>query len=101
MTAAERERLRRLANRQLEVFHSEKNQRRIALWKLHNACRGERPMLHVETDTFEHEVIEPLLQCTDPVARRLETDLYRNFYNLAEFDDDWVAPDYFGVKWET
>ena len=101
MTAAERERLRRLANRQLEVFHSEKNQRRFALWNLPNACRGERPMLHVETDTFEHEVSEPLLQCTDPVARRLESDLYRNFYNLAEFDDDWVAPDYFGVKWET
>lgn len=101
ISSAERQRLRQLAEKQLEVFHSEKNQRRVQEWMLHNACKGQRPMIHVETDTFESETITPLLQCQDPVARRLEADLLRGFYNITEFDDDWVTPDYFGVQWET
>lgn len=68
ISSAERQRLRQLAEKQLEVFHSEKNQRRVQEWMLHNACKGQRPMIHVETDTFESETITPLLQCQDPVA---------------------------------
>ena len=59
ISSAERQRLRQLAEKQLEVFHSEKNQRRVQEWMLHNACKGQRPMIHVETDTFEAaEVVE-------------------------------------------
>lgn len=101
MTGSERARLRELAQKQMEAYFSDKNQQRIAEWKLHNACKGSRPMVHVETDTFEQEMIDPLLCCSDPVARRLERDLYRNFFNLCEFDDDWVVPNYFGIAWET
>ena len=101
MTGSERARLRELAQKQMEAYFSDKNQQRIAEWKLHNACKGSRPMVHVETDTFEQEMIDPLLCCSDPVARRLERDLYRNFFNLCEFDDDWVVPNYFGIEWET
>lgn len=101
ISSAERQHLRQLAEKQLEVFHSEKNQRRVQEWMLHNACKGQRPMIHVETDTFESETITPLLQCQDPVARRLEADLLRGFYNITAFDDDWVTPDYFGVQWGT
>ena len=36
-----------------------------------------------------------------PMARRLESELLQNVYNLAEFDDDWVVADHFGVEWET
>lgn len=100
MTVSERARLRELAQKQMEAYFSDKNQQRIAEWKLHNACKGSRPMVHVETDTFEQEMIDPLLCCSDPVARRLERDLYRNFFNLCEFDDDWVVPNYFGIEWE-
>lgn len=93
--------LRELAQKQLEAAHSEKNQERIAKWKLHNTFRGKRPMVHIEVDTFEQEVITPLLRCEDPLARRLEHDLYHNFINLTEFDDDKVVPDYFPVEWQT
>ena len=57
-------------------------------------------MVHVEMDTFEEEVLMPKLQCESPIARRLEADLYRNFMNITEFDDDWVTPNFFGIRWK-
>ena len=101
MTLQEKQILRDLAQKQLEVSHSPKNQERIALWKRHNACKGERPVIHIEMDTFEQEIIPQLLRCQDPMARQLENALYRNFLNLTLLDDDWVVPDYFPVTWQT
>ncbi len=101
MTQTERERLRMLAQKQLEVYHSPVNQERIQQWFRHNACQPGRPMVHVEMDTFEEEVLMPKLQCESPIARRLEADLYRNFMNITEFDDDWVTPNFFGIRWES
>lgn len=97
----DREHLRTLAARQMDVAHSTINLERVALWKKHNALQGQRPMLHIETDTFEKEAIEPRLLCEDPIARELERDLYRAFLNLTQFDDDWVVPPYFGVQWNS
>lgn len=97
----DREILREVAKLQLEAAQSEKNRERTALWKRHNACRGERPIVHVELDTFEEEVIPQRLRCESEEARELETALYRNFLNLTLFDDDWVVPDYFPVTFRT
>lgn len=101
MTPKDREILRQLAQKQLEIYHSPKNQERIALWKRHNAGKGERPVIHLELETFEQEVIPQRLRCEDPAARELEAALYRNFLNVSELDDDWVVPDYFPVVWRT
>lgn len=97
LTGGERDILRELARRQLEAANSEKNLRRVAEWKKHNALTGERPMIHIEIDTFEQEVIAPRLRCETNLGRRLERDLWHSFLNLTEFDDDRVVPDYFGV----
>lgn len=96
----DRDRLRKLAQQQLEIHNSPVNQARIALWKRHNAFRGTRPMIHIELDTFADELIPARLECESPDARRLETELLQKTINLTEFDDDWVVPDYFGVEWE-
>ena len=101
ISAEEREILRDLARCQLEAAHSEKNFARVALWKRHNSGQGERPIIHLEMDTFEQEMIPDRLRCTSPEARRLEAALYRNFLNLTVLDDDWVVPDYFPVTWQT
>lgn len=101
ISTSDREILRTLAATQLETANSRKNKERIALWYRHNDLSGERPIIHVETDTFEHEVIAPLLRCRDPLARRLERDLYHNYINLEWFDDDKAVPDYFPVQLET
>lgn len=42
----DRDRLRKLAQQQLEIHNSPVNQARIALWKRHSAFRGTRPMSH-------------------------------------------------------
>lgn len=97
ISSREREVLRELAKKQLEVAHSAKNQERVALWKRHNALRGERPVLHVEIDNFVQETIVPRLQCEDPIARWIERRLWHSMINLTEFDDDKVVPDYLGI----
>ena len=97
ISAKEREIIRELAKKQLEVANSPKNQERIALWKRHNALKGERPVLHIEVDNFVQEAIVPRMQCEDPVARWIEGRLRHSVINLTEFDDDKVVPDYLGI----
>ncbi len=92
--------LREVAKYQLEVANSPKNQERVVLWKRHNALKGEQPLIHIEIDHFAGEVIEPKLECTHPVARRLEHQLYHRCFNLTELDDDKVVPDYFAILWD-
>lgn len=97
----EREILRELAQQQLEAACSEKNRKRVELWKRHNDCRGERPLIHLEIDTFENELLPKRMRCETPLARELEFALYKNFLNFTVLDDDWVVPDYFPVAWRT
>ncbi|MEG1744598.1 MAG: hypothetical protein RR215_03335 [Ruthenibacterium sp.] len=101
MNATEKERLRALAQKQLAWANSPVNLARVQDWKRHNEGGRGRPIVHVELDTFEEEILFPALQCQDATARRLELDLLRNFTNIELFDDDWVVAPYFGVQWET
>ena len=100
MTQKERERLRELAHTQLEIANSEKNLKRTQEWIDHNACRGQRPMIHLEIDNFTKEVLFPQMQCQDPMARRIEERLLHNFFNMQVLDDDKVVAPYFGVWWD-
>jgi hypothetical protein len=95
MNTKDRERLRYLANHQLEIANSPKNLERVELWKRHNMYKGERPPIHIEVDTFAHEAINPQLQCEDEQARWIEYKLINNFINLELFDDDKVVSPYF------
>lgn len=96
----EKERLRSLAKTQLEIANSEKNLIRTREWIDHNACRGKRPMVHLEIDNFTQEVLLPQMQCQDPMARRIEKRLLHNFFNMQVLDDDKVVAPYFGVWWD-
>ncbi|MEG2842125.1 MAG: hypothetical protein RR900_01445, partial [Ruthenibacterium sp.] len=97
MQQKDREILRALADEQMTLANSPANKACIKAWYQHNACAGERPMVHLEMDTFEQEVIPPLLRCEDEKARTLETMLYRNFLNCKLFKDDTPVPNYFPV----
>ena len=101
MNIHDRERLRALATKQLEIANSEKNLERVALWKRHNMYRGERPTIHVEVGTFGHEAITPQLKCSDPVAREIEYALIHSFIGLDDFNDDRVVPPYFQLTYDT
>jgi hypothetical protein len=98
VNSKDRNRLRELAKQNLEIAKSEKMLKTIDLWKLHNACRGERPMIYVELDTFADEVIPPLLMCEGEEARELERQLLMQSVNHTMFGDDAVVRDFFGVR---
>lgn len=101
MDLKDRERLRYLASRQVESANSQKNLERVELWKRHNMYKGERPVIHIEVDTFAHEAINPLLKCEDSFARQIEYSLLHNVINLETFDDDRVVPPYFQMGYHT
>ncbi len=101
MNVSDMQRLQSLAQKQMELANSKKNLERTENWKNHNKGQRGLPLVHIELDTFEHEIIPPMLQCTDTVARQLETDILRNIVNFELFDDDWVVSPYFGVYWKT
>lgn len=101
VSEADRQVLRSLAHRYAQLAHSEKNLERVRLWKLHNALRGERPMVHVEVDTFAQDVVTPTLACTGKEARGIEFSLRSRMICLEEFDDDWVVPPYFPIGLRT
>ena len=94
----DRERLRELAKQVLEIANSRSMCETVKLWKAHNACRGERPMLRIELDTFADEIIPPLRQCEGEEAGELEWQLLHKIINPVMFGDDSVVCDYFAVQ---
>jgi hypothetical protein len=96
----DKEILREVAKKQLELAKNVRNETLIKDWTKHNDLRGERPMIHLEIDTFSEEVIAPRLACVGEFARNIEWNLYRNFMNQELFDDDRVTPDYYGLDYD-
>ncbi len=101
ISANDREILREVAKKQLELANMESNKERIKLWYKHNALQGDRPMIHLEMWTFAQEILPQRLKCEGEFARWVETQLYCNFLNQELFDDDRVTPDYFPLNYDT
>lgn len=91
VTLSERDRLRRLAEKQLEYSKLDVMKKRTAEWYAHNACRGEKPMIIVEPDTFFDEIAD--LQCSSPFARQIERRILMNILPYELWDDDAVVSD--------
>lgn len=101
VSGKDRDILRRVALKQLQYAQSEKMQQTIKRWKAHNTFQGDgQPMVHIEMDTFEQEIVPDLLRCEGGAARQLEASLYRNFLNVELFEDDFPVVAYFPVHWD-
>ena len=83
--------LRELAKRQLEISQSVKTRSGFLLWKAHNAFQPSAPVVHVEIDTFEQEILPSLLRCEGGGGTGGGTGTVPEFLNLELFDDDWVV----------
>lgn len=101
ISSKERDILRRLAARQMEYARSDEMQTLIDLWKKHNRCRQERPMIQLELWTFRKELLPQRLQCIDPFAREIEAQLHSFLIPRELFRDDQVVPDFFPIRWQT
>ena len=92
--------LRELARRQLEVSRLPVMAERAARWYDHNDLKGGRPMVHFEVDTFEHEIMPPLV-CESEAGCTIEHQLRRILLNHDFIGDDRVVPATFDIGWKT
>jgi len=97
LTEKERQRLRNLAERQLELATSERNLQLYKDWEVHGRTDNTgRPMITVELDSFGDEFIKPLLQCESDEARKLEWQLVRDIFHVENIRDDLIIRNYVG-----
>jgi len=95
----DREILRDLARRQLELANSPRNRQVYADWMANGQSNTQvtRPLIRIETNTFEHEIMPAMMQCEGQEARRIEHQMLRPIINFTLFEDDTLVPDYFEV----
>lgn len=98
ITPNERHYLRELAKRQLDYANNPVMAERTTLWYRHNALQGERPLIVMEMDTFERDML-PAPVCTSPAAVEIERTLMRHIVNYEEIGDDKVVPPTYTVYW--
>ena len=94
----DRARLRELARQQQELAHSPRNERLTQEWIAYGASRQPaRPMIRIEIDTFEQDVLPALQRCTGEEARAIERRMLRPIANFTLFADDTLVPDHYAV----
>lgn len=89
--------LRDLAKRQYEYSQLPEMQQIKKDWRLHNDCKGTRPMVNLDISTYE--LVPEMQKCEGKAAREIEFSLYMNFLNYALFNDDSVVKDYFPITY--
>lgn len=94
----ERNYLRELAKRVLEYANLPVMEERKKLWYGHNSLKGEKPVLVMEYNTFENDIL-PEPQCRSGAAREIERNLMRTIVNHELIDDDKVVSPYYTVFW--
>lgn len=97
----DRERLRALAEKQLEYANSDKNAEILKKWNALAEGRRESPTVRLLFSNFPHEVITPRLQCETEEARKLESALLGTLVGRELFDDDTPISDTYDVRWDT
>lgn len=92
--------LRDLARKTMELANSERNRRIYADWMANGESKIQvtRPLIRIELDSFQQEILPPLMRCEGDAARRIEANLLRPIVNFTLFEDDTLVPDYYGVS---
>lgn len=73
--------LRDLAKRQMEIANSQQMETLKKEWMRHNTFQPGRPMITVELGTFAQDILPPMLQCQGEKARQMEWSLRANLAN--------------------
>ena len=98
LSNTEREYLRDLAKKQMELANSSIMKEREALWYNHNECKGTRPMIAVGEGHYWRELF-PQVQCEDSLAREMEYALQNQVQRVHLIGDDRVTPDFFALTY--
>jgi len=98
----DRQILRELAARQMELAHSPRNQQLYQDWMAYGQSKsGTRPLIRIEINTFEHQLLPAMQRCEGEEARAIEHLMLRPIVNFTQFEDDTLVPDYHAVKLHT
>ena len=92
----EREWIRDLARKKLEMANTPEQKELARLWTVHNDGKSERPMIHFEMGTVMEPEFHYTCRCTSDDARQVEADLGRYMQNQVMVGDDYcVTGDFF------
>ena len=94
MVAKDRNILRDLAKRYLDICNTSEQQERRRRWRAHNSFKGDRPLIYVRAFAWS-EMPQSKCQCEDSFARGYE-NFFRNHLFWDTFNDDstfepWVT----------
>ena len=98
---SDRQILRNLARRQLELANSPENERILKQWEALKEGRRESPTVRLLFSNFCDEVIGRRQQCVSPLGRELEWQLLCTSVGRELFDDDTPISPTFDVNWNT
>ena len=97
---SDREILRDLGRKVLEIANSPVNLERRRLWIQLNGLRGRRPMILAEEGGVFHETAPKLeCRCEDEWARGVEHGLLWRIFHFEEIADDLVIDPWLSVGW--
>jgi hypothetical protein len=97
---AERERLRALARRWLEIAALPVMAERKRAWRALHDLRPEHPMVLFEVGTVADYVRPDELACEDPVLRAAEATMLEHIHHFDEVGDDIVFEPYYRLGWD-
>ena len=94
----EKDYIRELAKKQLEIANGEEMQKKEALWYAHNDYKTKEPVVTLERGTFNRE-FEHLWQpkCQSETMRNLEYYFHSNMIQYEYIHDDTVMPKEFNI----
>lgn len=96
MEKKEREFIRDLAKKKLELANTPEQKELVRLWTAHNDGHSERPMIHFEMGTVGDPGFHYSCQCTSGDARNVEWALGNSMQNHFMIGDDYcVTPDFY------
>ncbi len=98
-TPAERDRLRDLATKYMEIATSPRMTEIKRLWKANQDLRPERPMLVFETYTIAGFIGADDLKCVHPFLRNVELWMVQWIKHITMVQDDVVINPYFRLPW--
>jgi len=93
--------LRELAHRKLAYAQDDKNNAILKKWRAQGEGRRESPSVRLLFSNLRGEIIEPRLQCTDPMAQNIERALRSSMVGREFFDDDTPTSPTFDIQWNT
>ncbi len=94
--------LREIAKLQMELAQSPRNRILYNDWLAYGNCKsGVRPMVRIEIETFEHQLLPAMQRCEGEPARKIERRLLRPIINFTQFEDDTLVPDYYPIRLHT